>query len=95
MRAHFVPKTNAIAERYKFNPRMQREDESISEYMASLRKLAPSCHFGTFLNDALRDRFVFGVKSADLRDQMLTATHSKDLTLSAAYDMGLAHEVTK
>lgn len=95
LREHFVPKTNVIAERYKFNTRNQREDESISEYMASLRKLAASCHFGTFLDDALRDRFVCGVKAAELRDRMLTAAHSKDLTLSAAYDMGLAHEVTK
>lgn len=95
LRAHFVPKTNLIAERYKFITRSQREDESISEYMAILRKLAASCHFGTFLEDALRDRFVCGVKSAELQDRMLTAAHSKDLTLSAAYDMGLAHEMTK
>lgn len=53
LRAHFVPKTNLIAEKYTFNTRNRREDESISEYMASLRKLAASCHFGTFLEDAL------------------------------------------
>lgn len=63
--------------------------------MASLRTLAASCHFETFLDDALRDRFVWGVKSAELEDRMLTAAHSKELTLAAAYDMGLAHEVTK
>ncbi len=40
MWTHFGPKTNFIAERYKFNTRNQREDESVSEYMASLRKLA-------------------------------------------------------
>ena len=49
MRKHFVPKTNFFAERYKFNSRDQREDESISEYMASLRKVAATCKFGAFL----------------------------------------------
>ena len=57
MRKHFVPKTNFFAERYKFNSRDQREDESISEYMASLRKVAATCKFGAFLDDALRDGF--------------------------------------
>ena len=90
-----MPKTNFIAERYKFNSRNQREDESISEYMACLRKLASTCKFGTFLDDALRDRFVCGVKSAELPDHMLNAAHTKDLTLVGAYEMGLAHEVTK
>lgn len=32
LQGHFVPKTNCIAERYKFNSRSQRDDESISEY---------------------------------------------------------------
>ncbi|KAG7464205.1 hypothetical protein JOB18_027807, partial [Solea senegalensis] len=41
------------------------------------------------------DRFVCGVKSEELCDHMLNATHTKDLTLAGAYEMGLAHEVTK
>ncbi len=50
---------------------------------------------GTFLDDALRDRFVCGVRSAELRDRMLNTAHTKDLTLAGAYDMGLTHDVTK
>jgi hypothetical protein len=38
---------------------------------------------------------IFGVKSGELRDRMLNSTHTKELTLASAYDMGLAHEVTK
>lgn len=91
LHAHFVRKTNFIAERCKFNSRNQRETESIREYMASIRKLASTCKFGTFLEDALRDRFVCRVKSAELRDRMLNAAHTKDLTLAGAYEMGLAH----
>lgn len=59
--------------------------------MASIRKLASTCKFGTFLDDALHDRFVCRVKKAELRDRMLNAAHTKDLTLAGAYEMGLAH----
>lgn len=63
--------------------------------MASLGKLAATSKFGAFLDDALRDRVVCGVKSAELRDRLLNSTHIKDVTLAVAYDMGLAHKVTK
>lgn len=92
---HYVPKTNFIAERCKFHGRNQKENETMSEYIASLRKLAATCKFGTFLDEALRDRFVCGVKSSDLRDRLLNAAHTKDLTLQLAVEMALSFEVTK
>lgn len=95
LQAHFVPKTNFIAEGYKCNSRNQREGESISEYMASLTKLTSSCKFGTFLNNPLRDWFVSRVKSPELRDRMLNAAQVNELMLAVAYDMGLSYEVTR
>ncbi|KAL2088270.1 hypothetical protein ACEWY4_015169 [Coilia grayii] len=95
LRKHYVPKTNFIAERCKFHGRNQKENETISEYIASLRKLAATCKFGTFLDEALRDRFVCGVKSTELRDRLLNAAHTKDLILPLAIEMALAFEVTK
>lgn len=95
---HYVPETNFIAERCKFHGRNQKENETISEYVASLRKLAATCKFGAFLEEALRDRFVCGVKSTELRDRLLSAAHTmkdKDLTLALALERALAFEVTK
>ena len=60
---HFEPKPLVIAERYYFYQRSQRANESVQEYLAELRKLAQHCAFGGFLNDALRDRFVCGLRS--------------------------------
>ena len=45
---HFLPPTLKIAERFKLLKRVQREDETISEYAAILRKLAVTCQYGTF-----------------------------------------------
>ncbi|XP_030599918.1 Fc receptor-like protein 3 [Archocentrus centrarchus] len=95
LQRHYVPKTNFIAERCKFHGRNQKDNETISEYVASLRKLAATCKFGTFLDEALRDRFVCGVKSSELRDRLLSTAHTKDLTLPLAVEMALSFEVTK
>lgn len=94
---HYVPETNFIAERCKFHVRNQKENETISEYVASLRKLASTCKFGAFLEEALRDRFVCGVKSTELRDRLLSTAQNKDkeLTLAIAIERALAFEVTK
>lgn len=54
--------------------------------------LVSACKFGAFLDD---DRFVCGVKSAELCNRMLNAAHTKDLTLAGASEMGLGHKVTK
>uniref|UniRef100_A0A8C9TQH4 CCHC-type domain-containing protein n=1 Tax=Scleropages formosus TaxID=113540 RepID=A0A8C9TQH4_SCLFO len=93
LKNHYVPWTNFIAERCKFHSRNQLDGESISEYVANLRKLSATCKFGQFLDEALRDRFVCGVKSAELRDRLLNAAHSKDVPLALAIEM-LAFEVT-
>ena len=44
---YFVPKTNIIHERFKFNTRNQSVNESIDEYVANLKHLAATCEFGS------------------------------------------------
>ena len=52
LKQHFAPKPLVIAERFHFHRRGQRSEESISEYMAKLRKLSLHCEFGDYLNKA-------------------------------------------
>ena len=61
MHAHFNPKPPVLAERCTFHRRCQNKGEPISDYSAELKRLASSCNFGTFLDQALRDRFIFGL----------------------------------
>ncbi|XP_069103892.1 uncharacterized protein [Argopecten irradians] len=58
LKNHLSPKPLAIAERFRFHKRDQKEGESIREYLAAIRKLAEHCEFAATLNDALRDRLV-------------------------------------
>ena len=42
-------------------------EESITNFVVQLRKLATHCEFGDHLNEALRDRFVCGLRSSDAK----------------------------
>ena len=74
-----------IAERYKFYCRNQSENETITEYLAELRKLTLNCDFKDFLDQALRDRFVCGLQNNSIQRRLLAERKS---TLNSA--IGLA-----
>lgn len=61
LKKHFEPKPLVITERFHFHCRTQAVGESISEYMAELRRLTTHCQFITYLDEALRDRLVCGL----------------------------------
>ena len=50
---------------------MQREDETISEYAAILRKLAVTWQYGTVLDDALTHCFVCGLANPGIQRRLL------------------------
>lgn len=58
MKDHLQPKRSVMAESYRFR---QREAETISQYVAELRKLSRFCDFTNSLNDNLRYQFVCGL----------------------------------
>ena len=51
MNKHYHPKPSTIVQRYTFNSRSRREGESVSTYVAELRRLATDCEFGDSLNE--------------------------------------------
>ncbi|XP_057692499.1 uncharacterized protein K02A2.6-like [Corythoichthys intestinalis] len=61
LNGHFSPKPLVIAERFRFHRRSQEEGESVTMFVAALRKLAEHCEFGDVLEDTLRDRLVCGL----------------------------------
>ena len=69
--AYFIPKRNKIYERYVFNSRSQRAEESFDQFLTALRKLAVTCEFGTFEDEMLRDRIVTGLGDHGHRERLL------------------------
>ncbi|RXN11119.1 voltage-dependent L-type calcium channel subunit alpha-1D-like protein [Labeo rohita] len=74
LQQHFSPKPLIIAERFRFHRRSQEESESVTQYVAVLTGLSEHCEFGGHLDDALRDRFVCGLKSEATQKRLLTET---------------------
>ena len=86
---HYEPKPLVIAERFNFYKRGQAAGESLADYQAELRRLARTCEFGSFLNDALRDQFVVRMRSESIQKRLLTEAK---LTLARALEIGLGME---
>ena len=84
LKKHFEPKKVIIAERFSFHRRNQAPDESIAVYVAELRKLTINCDFGDYLEEALRDRFVCGLRSEPTQKQLLTEA---ELTFKRAVEI--------
>ena len=62
LRSHFDHKPLVMAERFHFHKWDQAPGKSISNYVAELRRLATHCEFGGYLEQALRDRLVCGIR---------------------------------
>ncbi|XP_041452504.1 uncharacterized protein K02A2.6-like [Lytechinus variegatus] len=94
--AHLSPKPLVIAERFKFHQRNQLPHESISDYSAELRRLSNTCEFGSFLLEALRDKFVCGLQNRVIQKKLLSEADLKfDKALSYALAMELADKNTR
>ncbi|XP_064463517.1 uncharacterized protein K02A2.6-like [Ornithodoros turicata] len=78
---HYSPKPSIIAERCKFNRRCQEAHESVEDFTLALKELARKCEFDSFLNDALRDRLVAGLKCEETQRALFAMD---DLTFEKA-----------
>ena len=88
---HFEPKQIVIAERYKFHKAEQKQSESIRHYLAKLQRLAETCEFGGYRDEAIRDRFVCGLRNRAIQRKLLGEV---ELTLKLAVEKACAAELT-
>ena len=65
------PAPNVIDEKFLFNTRDKKEDESISEYVTLLRKMSEHCNFEKKVNEHIRDCLVVGVKDEKIQERLL------------------------
>ncbi len=61
----------------------------LAEYDAALRKLATHCNFGAYLTEALRYRFVAGLRSKVMQRRLLAESY---LTLKRAMELAQGME---
>ena len=87
--AHFRPKTLLIAERFRFYQRNQAAGESVHDFLADLRRLAITCEFKHFLDQALHDCFVCGLRAEGMQKRLLT---EPDLNIARALELARSIE---
>ena len=89
---HLDPKPIVIAERFKFHKAEQEDSESIRQFLAKLQKLAETCEFGGYREEAIRDRFVCGLRVRSIQRKLLAEA---TLTLQTAVEKACAAELTE
>ena len=92
LKAHYEPQPILIAERYRFHRRDQNPGESTADYIAELKRLTTHCKFGDYLEQALRDRLVCGLRNDSVRKHLLTKT---ELTFATAQELALSLEAAE
>ncbi|KAG0431628.1 hypothetical protein HPB47_021613 [Ixodes persulcatus] len=58
LQQHYAPKRSVVTERYHFYRRHQEPSESFALFIVAMKRLASTCSFGSFLEDALRVRLI-------------------------------------
>lgn len=87
-----TPRKNEIYERFVFRSRMQKESETIEQYVTDLKTKSQSCNFGSLCNSLIRDQIVIGIRDTRVKEQLLKKT---DLTLEKAIQICQAAELAR
>ncbi|XP_060542427.1 uncharacterized protein K02A2.6-like [Pantherophis guttatus] len=88
LKDHYAPTPSKYVQRYDFRQRLQQEGESISEYVAALRKAATQCEYRD-LDEMLLEQLICGVRDSRLQRRLLARSN---LTLLIALDEARAQE---
>ena len=92
LKSHYEPEPLIIAQRFHFHRRNQGPEESIAYYVAELRRLASRCKFDAYLDEALRDWLVCGLRSDAIQKRVRTeASPTLARVLEIAQGMEAAH----
>lgn len=93
---YFLPKTNVIFERSKFNLRCEQTGETVEQFVTELYKLAEKCNFEKFGDDLkdelIRDRLVIGLVDKRINEMLQI---EDQLTLEKAIQIARQSEEIK
>ena len=92
VREHVSPPPPVSVQRFHFNSRIQKDAETVAQFVTELKRLSEYCSFGETLDDMLRDRLVCGVRDSRLQRRLLT---EKDLTFAKAFELAKLAELAE
>ncbi|KAM7284258.1 uncharacterized protein ISCGN_001355 [Ixodes scapularis] len=89
---HFVPRTNVIYERAKFDSRKQKPHETVDAFVTDLYKAAETCDYGNVKEELIKDCLVVGLIDVKLSERLHL---DSELTLETAITKARNSEVVK
>lgn len=98
LRNHYSPRRSVVSQRCRFGQRKQKPNETITDFIVAIKKIAAECEFGGFLQEALRDRLVTGLRSDAIRRRLLAMPDEElswERTCSVATELEAADRVAK
>ena len=93
----FMKPKNSVFYRHLLATRRQQTDESVDQYLPSLKRLAKDCDFQAVTaiqvrDEYIRDAFINGITSNHIRQRL---QENKTLDLNTAYDQALTLEIAQ
>ena len=76
-----------MVQRLRFNSRVRHTDESVAEFVSTLRALSEFCEYGETLNEMLRDRLVCDIDDERTQRRFLA---EKELSFVRALEIARA-----
>ena len=89
--AYVKPTSNTIYNRYKFQSRVQNQDETFEQFVTELQLLVKDCDYDK-ADEMVRDRIVTGVKNSKIRAKLLN--EGSKLTLTKTLEIARTHELS-
>lgn len=82
LKSRLDKKPSGLVQRFKFSQRTQQLEESLEDYVLSIKLQAEFCSFGSFKDQAVRDRIISGIRDTKLQEKLLN--EDEELSLDAA-----------
>ena len=87
-----TPPPSVTIQRFTFNTRLQKDGETVSQFVAELRRLSQHCAFDVSLDDMLRDWLVCSVRNTRVQRRLLAKLN---LTFKKAFEICQSAEVAE
>ena len=89
---HFSPPPSEVLQRFRFNGRVRQPGESVSTFVAEIRKLSEHCNFGDALDKTMRDCIIGGINDEAIREKLLA--EKGDLTYKRTVEIKSVNMLT-